>query len=126
MKLYDNDAYRDEFVQAVHYLLGETNDKAAQIIAAFDTAPSIEAIPAPQQVMLSKLDRLTYKSENDEHWYLKDGICVSGFDKLAAYENTGLSPEEVKLMKGSWRAVCKEYGLNGFTMKEDHDGQVDN
>jgi len=47
MKLYDNDAYRDEFMALVYNLLQSdgTNDRANQIIDAFDRAPEIEAEP---------------------------------------------------------------------------------
>jgi hypothetical protein len=47
MKLYDNDAYRDEFMSLVYGLLAAdgTNDRANQIIDAFDTAPEVEAEP---------------------------------------------------------------------------------
>lgn len=47
MVLYDNDAYREEFMSLVYGLLmdDETNDRANQIISAFDEAPVIEAEP---------------------------------------------------------------------------------
>lgn len=47
MKLYDNDACRDEFMSLVYGLLASdgTNDGANQIIDAFDTAPEVEAEP---------------------------------------------------------------------------------
>lgn len=31
---------------------------------------------------------------------------------LAAYEDTGLTPEGIIELKGSWRAACKFYGIN--------------
>lgn len=47
MKLYDNDAYRDEFMELVYSLLHSdgTNDRANQIIDAFDSAMAVEAEP---------------------------------------------------------------------------------
>ena len=44
MKLYDNDAYRDEFMSLVYGLLAAdgTNDRANQIIDAFDTAQKLK------------------------------------------------------------------------------------
>lgn len=47
MRLYDNDAYREEFMELVYELLHDdgTNDRANQIIAAFDSAPEVEAEP---------------------------------------------------------------------------------
>ncbi len=56
-------------------------------------------------------NRLTYKSENDEHWYLKDGITVEGYDKLAAYENSGLEPDEVVDLLNSFYEVVRIAGL---------------
>ena len=49
MKLYDNDAYRDEFMEAVYNLLSgdSSNDRANQVIDLFDAAPAVEAEPAP-------------------------------------------------------------------------------
>lgn len=34
------------------------------------------------------------------------------FDRLAVYENTGMTPDEIMLLKDSWRAVCKSYKIN--------------
>lgn len=47
MKLYDNDAYREDFMALVYDLLHSdgTNDRANQIIDAFDMAPTVEADP---------------------------------------------------------------------------------
>lgn len=47
MKLYDNDAYRDEFMEAVYNLLSgdSSNDRANQVIDLFDAAPAVEAEP---------------------------------------------------------------------------------
>lgn len=49
MKLYDNDAYRDEFLEAVYNLLSDdsSNDRANQVIDLFDAAPAVEAEPTP-------------------------------------------------------------------------------
>lgn len=47
MRLYDNDEYREEFMAIVYGLLMSdgTNDRANQIISAFDCAPEVEAEP---------------------------------------------------------------------------------
>ena len=44
MKLYDNDVYREKFMEIVYGVLSsdETNDRANQIIDAFDNAPQVE------------------------------------------------------------------------------------
>lgn len=45
MKLYDNDAYRDEFMEGVYSLLNDdpTWNRANAIIDLFDSAPAVEA-----------------------------------------------------------------------------------
>ena len=45
MRLYDNDGYREEFMELVYSLLhsDETNERANQIIDAFDMAPAVDA-----------------------------------------------------------------------------------
>lgn len=47
MRLYDNEGYREEFMALVYDLLHSdgTNDRANQIIDAFDMAPTVEAEP---------------------------------------------------------------------------------
>lgn len=59
MRLYDNDEYREEFMALVYGLLMSdgTNDRANQIIDAFDMAPSVEAEPLPPNAPLT-LDEL--------------------------------------------------------------------
>ncbi len=44
--LYDNDSYREEFIEAVYELLEDdpTRDRANQIIDLFDSAPEIEDV----------------------------------------------------------------------------------
>ena len=55
MKLYDNDAYRGEFMELVYGLLRSdgTNDRANQIIGAFDSIPAVEAEPLPPNLPLT-------------------------------------------------------------------------
>lgn len=47
MRLYDNDAYREDFMALVYGMLMSdgTNDRANQIISAFDCATAVEAEP---------------------------------------------------------------------------------
>lgn len=49
MKLYDNDAYRDQFMEVVYSLLFSdgTNDRANQIIDAFDSIPAVNTAAEP-------------------------------------------------------------------------------
>jgi len=59
MKLYDNDAYRDEFMEGVYSLLNDdpTWNRANAIIDLFDSAPAVEAIPVSENAPLT-LDEL--------------------------------------------------------------------
>ncbi len=59
MKLYDNDEYRDDFMELVYSLLHGDGDnyRANQIIDAFDSAPEVEAEPLPPNDPLT-LDEL--------------------------------------------------------------------
>lgn len=72
MKLYDNDAYRDEFMRAVYDLLSDdaTNDRANQIIGLFDAASVIEAEPISSNDPLT-LDQL--REMNGEPVFLNFG-----------------------------------------------------
>ena len=49
MKLYDNDEYREKFMELVYSLLQSdgTNDRSNLIIDAFDRAPEVEAVVLP-------------------------------------------------------------------------------
>lgn len=69
------------------------------------------------------MERLTVKCD-DGHWGLSFTVYDKAIpsrileklpiaiDRLAAYEDTGLTPEEIIDLKGSWRAACKFYGFN--------------
>lgn len=59
MKLYDNDEYRDDFMELVYSLLHGDGDnyRTNQIIDAFDSAPEVEAEPLPPNDPLT-LDEL--------------------------------------------------------------------
>ena len=59
MKLYDNDEYREEFMELVYNLLAsdETKFRANLIIDAFDAAPPVEAelLPSNDPLTLEEL-----------------------------------------------------------------------
>lgn len=59
MKLYDNDSYRDEFMNGVYALLSgdSTSDRANQIIDLFDLAPEVEVTMEQRNTPLT-LDEL--------------------------------------------------------------------
>ncbi len=74
MKLYDNDAYREEFMALVYELLDSdgTNDRANQIIDAFDSAPEVEAEPVQPNAPLT-LEELR---EIDDPVWVECGITA--------------------------------------------------
>lgn len=55
MKLYDNDAYREKFMEIVYGTLSsdETNDRANQIIDAYDNAPQVDVKELPVNAPLT-------------------------------------------------------------------------
>lgn len=106
MKLYDNDEYRDEFMAIVYALLHSdgTNDRANQIIDAFDNAPAIDAEPIPSRAPLSleelrEMDgepvfivRLESDNPADRDWSLVDlkyDMCRTVTGGLAVFELYG-------------------------------------
>lgn len=79
MKLYDNDAYRDEFMRAVYDLMSsdDTNDRANQIIELFDAAPVINAEPAPSSEPLA-IEELQKMAGEPVYDFLDDEWFVIG------------------------------------------------
>lgn len=45
------------------------------------------------------MERLTYRDANGELWYSDNGTERDRLHRLAAYEDTGLAPEEVQAMR---------------------------
>ena len=45
------------------------------------------------------MERLTYRDANGELWYSDNGTERDRLHRLAAYEDTGLAPEEVQVMR---------------------------
>lgn len=80
------------------------------------------------------MERLTYFKNG--HWRMKiNGCQYSGefIDRLAAYENTGLTPEEIARAKleteaGCVKAIARTYGTDINRLRElaeaDKDGRV--
>ena len=108
MKLYDNDAYRDEFMEAVYNLLSgdSSNDRANQVIDLFDAAPAVETEPAPLNDPLTLEELREMDGEpvfltpiqsactNDKQgaWALVDlnqRMCRVSGGGLAVFENCG-------------------------------------
>lgn len=89
MKLYDNDACRDEFMSLVYGLLASdgTNDGANQIIDAFDTAPEVEAEPLQPNEPLT-LDELR-EMDGQPVWIVNvaDIKCFQGHWDICDWEN---------------------------------------
>lgn len=65
MRLYDNDEYREDFMALVYNLLHTdgTNDRANQIIDAFDMAPAMEAelLPPNDPLTIEELREMAGK-----------------------------------------------------------------
>lgn len=49
------------------------------------------------------MERLTYRDANGELWYSDNGTERDRLHRLAAYEDTGLTPEEIQQMR--WISV---------------------
>lgn len=61
------------------------------------------------------MERLTWicRADGYDDVGLRDGVTIGdAICRLAAYEDTGLEPEEILFMKSSWEAACKKYGIN--------------
>lgn len=87
MILYDNDAYRDDFMEMVYSLLHSdgTNDRANLIIDAFDRAPKVEAEPFPPNdpLILEELREM----DGEPVWVeipinMVSEWCIAKFDPL--------------------------------------------
>lgn len=89
MKLYDNDVYREKFMEIVYGVLSsdETNDRANQIIDAFDNAPQVETedLLANDPLTLEQLRKMGGEpvwvqclfAEDYSVWTIVD-ICLNG------------------------------------------------
>jgi len=63
---------------------------------------------------LTELNVLSYLS-GIKTGHLKFGVDErKAFDLLAAYEDTGLTPEEIIELKHTWRAATKAFGFNNI------------
>ena len=68
------------------------------------------------------MDRLTFFDDMEGFWRLKnDRGCgnQNAIDRLAAYEDTGLEPEEVKSLKETWDLFGGEDGIQQAFMERD-------
>ena len=78
MRLYNNDEYREEFMELVYGLLYDdgTNDRANQIIYAFDSAPEVESEPLLPNDPLT-LDELR-EMDGEPYWHvgLRDDLTT--------------------------------------------------
>lgn len=106
MKLYDNDAYRDEFMALVYSLLQNdgTNDRANQIIDAFDRAPEIEAEPLLPNGPLT-LDELR-EMDGEPVWV----IPLDDFDILPANYLVNAYAEQIVVDKFGAYLDFEDYG----------------
>lgn len=104
MKLYDNDAYRDEFMEAVYNLLSDdsSNDRANQVIDLFDAAPAVEAEPAPSN------DPLTLEQLRE----------MAG-EPVWVQEIAGSQKGQWRIVKGPWHDVGLWLDSGGMLECED-------
>ena len=89
MKLYDNDVYREKFMEIVYGVLSsdEANDRANQIIDAFDNAPQVETedLLANDPLTLEQLREMDgepvwvqcLSNEDYSGWIIAD-LCFNG------------------------------------------------
>lgn len=98
MKLYDNDEYRDDFMSLVYSLLHSdgTNDRANQIIDAFDSIPEVEAelLPPNNPLTLDELRDMNGEpvwtkclyDENRSGWTLVDSDGNTYNEQFSFYD----------------------------------------
>ena len=111
MKLYDNDAYRDEFMGIVYGILQSdgTNDRANQIIDAFDNAPTVEAEPMPPSASLT-LDEL-WEMDGEPVWCeCKDSPKCNGWYLVNASGRT------TQIVRNKKYSASKSVFESGFWM----------
>ena len=101
MRLYDNDAYREDFMQTVYDLLSDdaTNDRANQIIEAFDAAPCVVAEVLPPNEPLS-LEQLL-EMEGEPVWV--ENLDVSG---KSMWEIVQTWADDTLVMRGAHQCGC--------------------
>ena len=54
------------------------------------------------------MERLTYRDANGELWYSDNGTERDRLHRLAAYEDTGLAPEEIQIQKEAMEKCSKD------------------
>lgn len=101
MRLYDNDAYRGDFMEVVYDLLSDdaTNDRANQIIEAFDAAPCVdaEALPPNAPLTLEQLRRM----DGEPVWV--ENLDVSGKSMWAIVQ---IWTDDTLIMRGAHQCGC--------------------
>lgn len=103
MKLYDNEGFRDEFVEAVYEIMANDLDncRANQIIAAFDTAPSLEALSV--EIPFENLNAMNQRSIYVVNW---DDPNQSGWAVLRGETILDEQVLQLKFLDRSKRQVC--------------------
>ena len=124
MKLYDNDEYREEFMELVYGLLHSdgTNDRANQIIDAFDSITAVEAEPVQPNDPLT-MDELRemdgepvfcIDGQGNECWCLVN--CDDGLP--CCYDNeTGLWDGSYYMMTGDRKHGLHQAGWLAYRRK---------
>nr|DAI64216.1 MAG TPA: Protein of unknown function (DUF551) [Caudoviricetes sp.] len=58
--------------------------------------------------MMKRLTYYSMKGSENDGWYLKSGVSKQdAVDRLAAYENSKLEPEEIKSLQAEWSVNLK-------------------
>lgn len=129
MRLYNNDEYREEFMELVYGLLydDDTNDRANQIIYAFDSAPEVESEPLLPNDPLTLEELLEMDGEpvwcvdgrGNACWCLVN--CDDGLP--CCYDNeTGLWEDCFYGMAGNWQHGLHQYGWLAYRRKPEEVG----
>ena len=108
MRLYDNEGYREEFMALVYDLLHSdgTNDRANQIIDAFDMAPTVEAEPLfPNDPLTLEELREMYYNEEGPVWVNAGAVFV---------------PAVLDIYDGALVAVWSALGIDTALLEQDY------
>ena len=106
MKLYNNDEYREEFMELVYSMLQSdgTNDRANMILDAFDRAPEVEAVVLPPNDPLT-LEELR-EMDGEPVWV----VPLNDFDILPANYLVNAYAEQMVVDKFGAYLDFEDYG----------------
>lgn len=102
MKLYDNDSFREQFMETVYDVLSDDpdNTRANRIISAFDDAPPVEAVC--EDIPFEDLPAMNGRSVYMVCW---DDPAQNGWADLQAEKILGHPVFRLKFLDGSKRRL---------------------